>query len=220
MTHAQQAFQTVRDGDIEGLRAVLEQAPEVAGAANGQGISLLLYALYRRRKEMVTVLRALRPQISLFEAAALGETEVLQAHLLDSPAAVGAISADGFRPLHLASFFGRKAAVRLLLERGADPNAITENVTGATALHTAAAAGHVGVAALLIRCGANVNALRSDRLTPLHAAAATGNAKLVTALLEAGAGWADTTHDGKTAADLAFERGHPHVAATLMGRTA
>lgn len=220
MTYAEQAFQSVRAGDMARLEEVLERAPEVAGAKNAQGLTLLLFALYRERREMVAVLRRLRPQVDLFEAAAMGEVDALEVHLGDAPALVGAISHDGLRLLHVAAYFGQRSIVRLLLGHGADPNALSENALAMSPLHCAAAGGHLGVANLLIRAGADVNARRRDQVTALHAAAARGNAKLVAALLEAGAGSGITTHDGKTAADLAVERGYPKVADTLLKRTA
>ena len=51
------------------------------------------------------------------------------------------------------------------------PDEIVHQRTGATALHVAAAKGYLDVIELLIRAGANVNAIDNDGWTPLHAAA-------------------------------------------------
>jgi hypothetical protein len=56
-----------------------------------------------------------------------------------------------------------------------------------TALHLAAAAGHTEVVELLLRCGADPRALRSNQFSPLHAAAMHGHANVIDALLAAGA---------------------------------
>lgn len=220
MTYKEQAFQCVRAGDLPRLREVLDKAPEVAGTKDSDGLTLLLFALYRGRRDMATELRELRPRLDLFEAAALGETEALEKHLGDAPALVGALSTTGLRLLHVAAYFGQRSIVRLLLAHGADPNAPSSNALEMTPLHCSAGGGHLAVTTMLLRAGADPNARRTDGITVLHAAAMTGNAKLVAALLEAGAGSRDMTRDGKTAADLAAERGYPNIADTLLRITA
>jgi ankyrin repeat protein len=63
----------------------------------------------------------------------------------------------GRRPLMLAARSGSVAAVRVLLERGADLNA-KEDARGTTALMQAADQGHADVVAVLVEHGADVAA--------------------------------------------------------------
>ena len=75
---------------------------------------------------------------------------------------------DGWTPLHLAAFFGRREAAERLLGAGAALNAKSTNSLSNTPLHAAVAGGRTDVALLLIQRGAEVNA--SGR-GPAHAAA-------------------------------------------------
>src|SRR5438105_10618534 len=70
------------------------------------------------------------------------------------------------------------AAVRALLQQGADVNAAEGD--GMTALHWAAEHGDPDLASLLLKAGANTRAeTRIGRHTPLHIAAKTGNPRVV-----------------------------------------
>ena len=79
-------------------------------------------------------------ELDVFEAAALGRTERLRTLLDDDPARANEFGDDGFHALGLACFFGHVDAARLLLERGANVNAVSRNEHIQTAaIHAAAA---------------------------------------------------------------------------------
>ena len=87
--------------------------------------------------------------------------------------------------LHDAARAGDIAAVRRLLERGANVNARDEYRR--TPLHHAAFSGNTEVAALLIQKGANVNARDEYQETPLHHAAYWGKTEVAALLIQKGA---------------------------------
>src|SRR4051812_6601024 len=101
----------------------------------------LLQALYRGQTDRVDELLAQDPRLTVQEAAALGRTDRLRELLDEDPERANEFGDDGFHPLGLACFFGHVDAARLLLERGADVNALSRNEHIQTAaIHAAAAA--------------------------------------------------------------------------------
>jgi ankyrin repeat protein len=149
----------------------------------------LLQALYRGDAETAIGIRAER-EIDVLEAAALGEVDTLRALLDAEPDAVHSWSADGFTPLHYAAFFGHEPAARLLLERGADIEAVSRNkefAPEARPLHSAVAAGQRRLARFLIESGADVNARQHLGFTALMGATQNGDEELVALLRAHGA---------------------------------
>ena len=97
------------------------------------------------------------------------------------------MSSDGFTPLHLASFFGAPAAAALLLDHGADVEAVSDNEMRVRPLHSAAAGGDRAIVELLLARGADPNSTQRHGFTPLHAAIERKDQAMVDALLAAGA---------------------------------
>jgi ankyrin repeat protein len=123
--------------------------------------------------------------------------------LRDYPDLICTYSADGFTPLHLASFFSQPAAVEELLKNGADPNAVATNGSKLAVINSAAASNNAELVKMLLREGANPDSQQAGGFTALHAAAQHNNAEMVQALLDSGADASLPADDGKIAADMA-----------------
>jgi len=201
--------------ETERVRTLVERDPSLAAARDEEGVSLVLHALYRGGAELVEKLLAARPELDGFDAAALGDTDRLRALLEADPALAVARSPDGFTALHLAAFFGHRAGVELLLEGGADVDAVAENPLRVRPLHSALARGDAGIVGLLLEAGADPNTRQQAGFTPLHAAAQTGRDDLAELLLARGADPAAAAEDGRTAADYAASGGHAALAERL-----
>ena len=106
-------------------------------------------------------------------------------------------------------------SARLLLDAGADIDAVALNPTKVTPLHSALAGPGTEVARLLVERGANVNARQQDGFTPLAEAAQKGDGLMVDFLLAHGARRNNTFDDGRTAASIAEAAGHVSIAARL-----
>lgn len=167
-------------------------------------MSNALEALYAGDPEKARALLPAEDELSVFEAAAFGRVERLDAILDADASQVNAFAEDGFTPLHLAIFGGQEQAARLLIERGADLGAISKGPIARVApLGTAVFVGSAPLARLLLDAGADVGAQAEGGFTALHSAAQSGDAELVRLLLERGADPRVATTDGKLAADFA-----------------
>src|SRR6476469_1580055 len=116
-------FAAIDAGDAESVAAALATDPALAAARDADGVSATMHALYRGRRDLAETIAAALPELDVFEAAALGRLDRLEALLVAEPALATARSADGFTALHYPAFFGvgdAAAASRLLLDAGAD----------------------------------------------------------------------------------------------------
>ena len=168
-------------------------------------------ALYRGHHAAVELLLKAGAALDIFAAAALGEMAALDAALAADPPAVNAFAYDGWTPLHLAAFFGRRAAAERLLAAGADLSTISRNALCNTPLHAAVAGGHVDVSLLLIEAGADVNVADAGGHTPLHIAAEGGYVPVAKALIERGADAHVVDLEDRTPLARAVTRGHAEI---------
>lgn len=159
-------FEAIRAGDLAEVSRILAARPEAAGSSDGNGLSALTVAAYRHQWAIVDRILATRPELDVFEAAIVGDAGLVRALLdeavrereveaaggaEDLPDPIDERSPDGLTALHLAASFGRPDVVRLLLDRGADPRALNEDIL--TAAELADRAGHPEVAAAIRAAG-------------------------------------------------------------------
>ena len=121
-------------------------------------------------------------------------------------------------PLVTAAERGDQAAVRTLLQTGADLHAARAD--GLTALHAAVYADHLDVVDALLRAGAKAGAADRYGVTPLYLAAVNGSATMVRRLLDAGADPNAVDGGGETTLMTAARTGNPATLQALIERGA
>jgi ankyrin repeat protein len=202
-------FEAVSQGAIDRFRELLAEKPELAGARDARGVSVLMTARYHQRFDMVeAVLERRGDDLDVFESAALGKLERLTRLLAQDPRVIDSFSADGFTPLQLAAFFAEPATAKLLLQRGASVELVSKNPLALRAIHSAAAGGSTEIVEKLLLAGADANSRQHGGFTALQAAGAGGRVDMVRVLLVHGADRIAKNDAGKTARDLAEEKGH------------
>jgi ankyrin repeat protein len=126
-------------------------------------VSEALQALYEGDRERADELRAPDDELPAYEAAAFGRIERLRRLLDEDPGNANAWSPDGFTALHLAIFGGNEEAVRLLVERGADVDALaTAEIARVRPLGTAAFVGRPDLEQILLDAGADPDLAREE----------------------------------------------------------
>ncbi len=214
-------FTAIKGGDAAAVERLLERDRTLMDARDEKGLSPLLVALYYGEPDIATAILARRPKLTVFEAAAAGDAARVRETVGRDRAQANAVAPDGYSALGLAAFFKRQEVVRYLLEAGANLR-LASRQGGFTPLHSAVAteAGAVDseIVRMLLDKGADPNAKSQSGSTPLHTVAFTGDRASLDLLLKHRGDPAIKNNDGKTAADIARERGHQEIADLLVTR--
>jgi hypothetical protein len=168
------------------------------GLDNSLVWSLLLvpYLLYCLMRTLYRPGTPRAPAATSLEQAAVNGPDTIKC-LIAQGKDINARNISGETPLHLAVAEGNNETVQLLLESGAEVDAVTTN-SGCTSLHYAASLGHAGLCELLVRYGADPDAQTAALETALHLAVSRGHPEVVALLLKYNASLDIRDKDGMT----------------------
>ncbi len=141
-----------------------------------------------------------REQIDVWiTSAERGDIETMSMLLSTYPNIVNCRGEFGWSALHRSVMFGHHAVVRLLIESGADVNALDDSLF--TPLHDAAANRESGfvMAILLLKLGANLETKNKLGRSPLLQAAGYSNFQSFITLLAAGSDIDSVNDEGQNA---------------------
>ncbi|OQY96546.1 MAG: hypothetical protein B6D37_01575 [Sphingobacteriales bacterium UTBCD1] len=212
----EEIIELIKTGNNDLLEHKLNDNPALADSKTEQGISLLQFAAYCRNGFAVEILKKNKQQLDIFEAASIGDTETISQLLDKAPTLLNSFSPDGFTVLGLASFFGHLSLVKLLLNKGANPNIASNNQFKVAPIHSACATTNLNIAELLIKHGADINAKQMKGVTPLHSTAHNGQTKLSKLLIDNGADINAKMDDGQTPLFMANEKGFQETADLII----
>ena len=146
--------------DLAIVRLLVEAGSDVIGDGDDHRLGVLGWATCFKtaRTDVADYLLAQGARLNLWSAIALGRVDDVRDFVKADPTLLAApMSRSEHRrtPLHHAAAKNQAEVARLLLDLGADPNAT--DLTGATALVTAAQDGSDATVALLIEAGARID---------------------------------------------------------------
>lgn len=220
MNTTEEFLEAIKAGDSVRVGAMLDNDSTLASNANDEnGVSAFMLAAYHGHSDVINLLLDRGIELNIFEAAAAGQTRRIETLLDADPALINTHSSDGFTPLTLAAFFGRREAMAVLLARGASTEIVSNNAMQVRPINSAMAHRQPEVALamgeMLLAHGANPNVAQMGGWTPLHEAAAHGHADKARILLTHGANVEVQSDDGRTPLRMAEDAGHQEVADIL-----
>jgi ankyrin repeat protein len=229
---AQTAFlKAVASVDLTTVESMLEKDPALVRAHRPNGMSAVTVALFAippggqgfqdaAQNEVLQALLEQKPALDVFDTAALGTAQQLEAMLRKEPSLLTKRNPFGWTLLHLASFAGNAANTELLIRKGAAIESRAESKFRNTPLQTALLSGQYATAKILIDRGADVLVRQTRGNTPMHEAAFLGRIDLVQLLLDHGAELNSVSDNGQTPLAEAVRRNHPEAVEWMKAKGA
>ena len=203
-------------GSMAGVRALVAGGADVNHEA-ALNFSPLLAAARNGHREIAEFLLTHGARANVFAAARFGETDRLRRLLERDPDLVHAHAYLDETPLIWAAEGGQVEAANVLLDHGANVNAMDEQYFG-SALNRAAWEGDCRMVRSLLDHGADPEAGQGKLAygTPLHAAAHKGHADVVRLLLDRGARIDSLNNSNATPLHVAAGHGQCEILRLLL----
>lgn len=194
-------------GNLPMAQLLVERGADL-GIANNEGATALDVATGAEQLDVVNLLVTRGAKHTVFSAALVDDVETVR-RLLGTGVAVDSRDQAGRSLLDHAAAGGALRVIALLLERGANVNArIPEGFwKDGTAITLAARFGRAEAARALLEAGADPNVIDQTGMAPIHQALYAASGDTVRVLLDHRADPNLQTSSGRTALQMATQRG-------------
>ena len=150
--NASEIHTSIIDGDLDKIRNLLEEYPDLVNIKNENGWTPLYIAVMQKKRELAEFLISKGADVDIFSASSLGLTDKLKTIIEKNPAIVNSKDSFGRIALHCAA---NKKVAEVLISKDTNIHIMDKN--GWMPLHQAAFEGRRDVAELLISKGADVD---------------------------------------------------------------
>ncbi|KAH7484901.1 Ankyrin repeat and SOCS box protein 3 [Phytophthora ramorum] len=191
------------------IKLLLDNGADIE-AVDKSGLSALRTAIYYGKQEAAVLLAqcgsdankvTYQQTTALYAAVQQGQAVVVKALLASGADPRVACGSSDYTPLINAAYYGNCDMIELLLDNGADIDAVDRS--GLSALRTAIYYRRDEAALLLAQRGAEANKVAYQKTTALYAAVEIGHASAARALLMNGANPLEVCGNNKSVMDLA-----------------
>jgi ankyrin repeat protein len=183
-------------GDLEKIKKLLDQNPELVNAQDESGLTPLHYAVNYGYENQIQIINL----------------------LLEKGADVNIKTLDGRTPLHNAAEAANKNVVELLISKGAKVN--VKNDSDCTPFFYAVVRGHKEIINLLLANGAEIDVKDRKAKIMLHSAASNGIKNLVDLMISKGADIITKSENGGTLLHSAAAGGLNELAQMMIEKDA
>jgi len=194
----------VENGDLEQVRNLLTQDPELLNLQNDLGLTPFNQAALSGKLEIMKMLVDMGADMNLGDnensqpihnAAVGGQIPVLE-FLLVQGVDIDARDDFGMTPFLFSCSYSQLETARFLLDNGADIKAI--NINEWPAVLYAVIGGNVDLTRMLIERGADLNQKTTNGITPLFSAASYGRDEIFQLLVDNGVKYDIRNEEGQT----------------------
>jgi ankyrin repeat protein len=209
----------VLNGDLKAVQQGLERDPALLYSRDAHGQSVYLLACYAERTAVASFFESKGLELDVYEAAAGGKVDRVNALLRAAPGMVNMPNLAGDTPLHVAALCRRSEVIENAIAYGPDfamRNPKRKNATAAhLGLQAAPKDAAEAMAFAMIGNGLDPNLATTDGDTILHCAARRDYPRVIRLLLQKGANAEAKNIAGQAALDVAVAGGNSSTTALL-----
>lgn len=220
ITVTESMFVAAKSGNITRLENLLSRGYDVNSKDDNCVTPLRIAVLYRQSETVRYLLeKGADPFVkgsykrNLLHVASYGGKVAIIDEMIKKGLDINSKDGNGDTPLILAAAYGRKKAVKYLLQRGADPT--FKGYYGRNALH---AGNDIAIIEILLSSGVHIDTKDADGNTPLIMAAANANVDAVNYLLTKGADQDVKGRLGRNTLHAAAQGGDVVIVETMLSR--